>query len=150
MLSWFSRALRALPAAALLAAILPAAAGAQPVPSYAHHEDTITGRISSIRDKWTIEVHDRKGYLDTVRLHQGTVINPTGITLEPGFKVTITGHPAGPVFVANEIDTPYRTVGMIYPYYGYAPYAYYPYTYAPYPYGPVIVPHVWLGFGWRR
>jgi hypothetical protein len=40
-----------------------------------------------------------------VRLHQGTVINPTGITLRPGMRVQIYGfwHRDGS-FEANEID----------------------------------------------
>jgi hypothetical protein len=84
-------------------------------------------------------VHDSKGYMDTVRLHKGTVINPTGIKLEPGFRVTIMGHPAGSVFVANEIDTPYHMVG--YPgYYGY------PYWGYPYYWGPAV--NFGFGFGW--
>lgn len=83
-------------------------------------------------------VHDVRGYLDTVTLHKGTIINPTGIRLEPGFSVTIVGRPSGSVFVADVIDTPYHRVG-------YGPYAY-PY-WGPYPYPPV-----YLGIlgGWGR
>jgi hypothetical protein len=139
----YRRTLQALPALALSAAILPSAAGAQAVPSYARHEESIAGTIASIPDKWTLQVHDRRGYMDTVRLHQGTIINPTGIRLEPGFRVTIMGHADGSAFAASEIDTPYH---LSYPYYGYPYYGYYPYGY--YPYGPVFVPHLWMGFGW--
>ncbi len=39
-------------------------------------------------------------------LHQGTIINPTGLTLEPGMNVTIDGYADGSNFDAMEIDTP--------------------------------------------
>lgn len=150
MKSWVKRALRVFPAAALIAAVIPVAAGAQeqaPIPSYARHVDQIKGTISSVDGAYTLHVRDVRGYVDTVSLHQGTVINPTGIRLVPGFSVTITGHPSGRVFVADEIDTPYHfTPGV-----AYYPYAYYPYGYYPYPY-PYFGPSIFFGFGrgWRR
>jgi hypothetical protein len=103
----------------LCAAIAPLAAGAQ-VPTYARDGgETIHGTIASIDGKYEISVHDDRGYVDRVSLHDGTIINPTGLNLEPGQAVTIEGRAAGATFVANEIDTPYA----IYPY----PYAVYPY-----------------------
>jgi hypothetical protein len=40
-----------------------------------------------------------------VTLHDGTVINPTGITLESGVRVHIWGHWNGNgTFEANQID----------------------------------------------
>lgn len=129
MKSWVIRALRVLTAVALFAALLPGAAGAQEtdqrqgpmIPSYAHPVDTIQGTISRFDGPTTMYVRDAKGYIDRVTLHKGTIINPTGIKLVPGFSVTITGQPDGSAFVANEIDTPYHIVD-VYPY-GY-PYAY--------------------------
>ncbi len=60
-------------------------------------------------------MRDDKGYVDTVPLHQGTIINPTGLTLQPGMDVSVLGYNAGSYFAANEVDTPYT-------YYGGAPY----------------------------
>ncbi len=97
-------------AAALSTAIVPVTALAQ-TPSFAHSpppnsSDVINGTIASINGKYTITVHDDRGFIDDVHLHQGTIINPTGLTLAPGMRVTIFGYNAGSWFEANEIDTP--------------------------------------------
>lgn len=134
------RFLTFLAAAALAGAIAPAAASAQ-VPSYAQNGgDTIRGTIASINGKYNISVRDDRGYVDNVSLHDGTIINPTGLTLAPGELVTIEGQPAGGTFVANEIDTPYN--------YGYAyPVPVYP-AYPAYRFG-VRVGGPGFGFGFR-
>lgn len=87
----------------------------QTLPSYAQPstEQTIKGRISAINNPFSISVNDDKGYIDTVQLHRGTIINPTGLTLEVGMSVTILGYNAGDHFDANEIDTPYAWWGPI-------------------------------------
>jgi hypothetical protein len=114
-----------------------AAAGAQParMPSYASGEEIIRGRIASIDGKYQLQVRDERGFLDRVTLHDGTVINPTGLRLSPGQSVTIMGHNTGKSFAANEVDTPYANYGI--PAYanGYPPYGYgyYPYPYRAYP-----------------
>jgi hypothetical protein len=139
-------ALRALAAsvAASAALALPLVASAQPTyaraPSYAHQEDQIQGRVVSFDGQFALQVHDSRGYVDNVRLHQGTVINPTGLTLRPGMAVSIMGVGRGGVFEANEIDTPY-TYAAGYPY---GPYYGYPY----YGYGPSI--GIGFGFGGGR
>lgn len=103
-------------ALALAGLAWPVAAFAQDsVPSYAHHEEvgpqaTIRGRIASIDDKFHITVRDDRGKTESVQLHQGTVINPTGLTLARGMSVTISGYNAGD-FNANEISTPYTYDG---------------------------------------
>jgi hypothetical protein len=137
MNSWVNRALRAIPAAAvILAFAVPSAGSAQPLPSYASPPgETIKGTISRFDGATTMYVRDVRGYVDKVSLRQGTVINPTGIRLQPGFSVTITGRASGSTFIADEIDTPYHFYGYAYPYYPY----YYGY---PYPY------RLSLGFGW--
>lgn len=83
-------------------------------PSYATHQESIVGTVRSFDGQYTMYVRDQRGYLDRVRLHQGTIINPTGLTLESGMHVTVYGRNAGRVFLADEIDTPYRPG-----YYGY-------------------------------
>lgn len=149
MNSWVTRALRTIPAAAVLLLSLasaPSVALAQgQMPSYAlRHVETIKGTISNFDGQWTMYVRDDRGYIDRVSLHQGTIINPTGIRLSPGFRVTIAGHTAGSTFVADEIDTPYQTYGYAYPYY-------YPYGYYPYPYAVRLgFGWGWGGWGWRR
>lgn len=129
------------------AALVPAAARADDVPSYAHHEETIHGTIVSFDGKYTAYVRDERGFVDRIALHDGTVINPTGLTLEPGQTVTILGRTDGRDFDANEIDTPYQEDGDYAPdpdgaYV--APYDYYP----SYPAYALAYPaFVSLGFG---
>jgi hypothetical protein len=99
-------------AIAAAALITPAIASAQDVPPYASGGDQqIQGTVSSINGTWNITVSDANGYSDSVQLHQGTIINPTGLTLEPGMSVTIDGYPDGSNFDAMEIDTPYQYQG---------------------------------------
>jgi len=106
-------------AAALAVAFAPLAAAAQDdVPSYARPtvvstDETIHGRIRSVDGAFTISVADDRGFIDNVELHQGTIINPTGLTLSPGMSVTIVGYNAGDTFAANEIDTPYTYDGPL-------------------------------------
>ncbi len=124
-------------AAAALAVIVAPSLGLaqQPaaMPTYATPaRETIKGTISGFNGATTMYVRDVRGYVDNVTLHQGTIINPTGIRLQPGYPVAIYGRPSGSTFLADQIDTPFRTV-----------YAY-PYAYPAY-YG---YPAVRLGFGW--
>jgi uncharacterized membrane protein YgcG len=144
MLSINSYAPRLLGAAALAIAglVLPAAApaSAQGYPQYAQPgyqnggEETIHGRIISVDNTWNISVADDRGFVDNVELHQGTIINPTGLTLAPDMTVTIVGYANGPVFEANEIDMPNSYYGAtpVSVYYG-AGWWYpgYPYGYGP-------------------
>jgi hypothetical protein len=136
-------------AAALLLPLGMQAALAQinePVPSYAqpNNEQTIRGRVSAINGTYRITVDDDNGYVDSVQLHQGTIINPTGLTLAVGMNVTITGYNAGSVFEANQIDTPYTYGGPPAPraYYG----GWYPYAYG---YGPAFGLYFGTGFVYR-
>ena len=111
-----------LAAAAVAAAIaaLPAAALAQPSYASPDRSQEISGTVASFDGHDALTVRDAHGYLDNVTLHQGTIINPTGLTLAPGMPVTIYGYAAGPTFDANEIDTPYQTAYLVpaYPYPG--------------------------------
>ncbi len=92
-------------------AVLPDRAWAQGVPSYgrpsAAAEETIHGRIESILGPFAIVVRDDRGFLDSVALRQGTIINPRGLRLAVGMSVTIVGYNAGATFSAIEIDAPY-------------------------------------------
>jgi hypothetical protein len=109
-----------LAATAALTLAAPLAAAAQDVPSYAQTasaDEQIRGRVLSFDGGYDLAVRDERGFVDNIQLHQGTIINPTGITLEPGMIVSVIGFDDGPVLTANEIDTPY-TVDAGIPYYG--------------------------------
>src|SRR5579871_1730856 len=112
--------------AALAALVLaaPVAASAQ-TPSYARQdgEENIHGRVTAFDGGYNLTVRDEKGYTDNVRLHQGTIINPTGLTLAPGMVVSVLGYNSGSFFAANEIDTPYTYYGGV-PWYGGHPWNY--------------------------
>ncbi len=148
-------------AGALATALLvPLAASAQnadqPLPSYARpsyasDEETISGRIASIPGKYDIEVQDDRGFIDHVQLHDGTIINPTGIRLAAGMSVKIAGYNRGKTFAANQIDTPYTSypafaVAPAYPVYPVYP-LYPAYGYGPY-WGGYWGPSINLNFGW--
>ena len=136
---------------------LPIAAAAQTddaaIPSYASppapsNEDVVRGQILAIDGAYNLRVRDDRGFIDAIELHQGTIINPTGLRLAPGMSVTIRGINRGNALDANQIDTPYQTYGAIPAY----PYAYpagsfaYPYGYG-YGYGYGFLPRVSVGFG---
>ena len=131
--------------AAIAAFSLPAAA-ATSLPTYAtgSTDETVRGTIASVNGPYDVSVRDDRGFIDNVTLHQGTIINPTGLTLAPGQKVTILGHANGTAFSANQIDTPYQSYAVGYTYgYGYPYYGGFGYGYRPYPvYG--------VGFGFGR
>jgi len=119
--------------------------GAQSLPSYAEQDETIHGIVSS-SNGYDLSVRDERGFIDKVKLHDGTVINPTGLKLASGQTVTVHGHTQGNVFEANEIDTPYHFR------YAYAPGPYYYPAYGYWGYRPWYGPgyyHVGIGFGWR-
>jgi hypothetical protein len=111
-------------AVAALALFTPLAAQAQGAPSYATQDQAIHGRVVGFDGGYHLSVRDDRGYVDHVQLHQGTVINPTGLTLAPGMVVSIDGYNSGSYFSANEIDTPYEFYGGV-PYYGGYPYWHY-------------------------
>jgi hypothetical protein len=135
--AWASVA--ALGLVATLASSLPALAQ----PSYATHQESIKGTIQSRSGPYTLYVRARNGDLDHVEMHQGTIINPTGLTLEAGMHVTVYGHGAGPVFDANEIDTPYHYTPPIYYYPGGPWYGW------PHPWGWGWGPGWGFGWGWN-
>jgi len=116
-------------AIAALALVTPLAAHAQDLPSYAQpaqasEDEQLRGRIVAFDGAYSLQVRDERGYTDNVQLHQGTIINPTGLTLAPGMIVSILGYNGGEYFAANEVDTPYQFVGG-YPYYAGHPWNYY-------------------------
>jgi hypothetical protein len=100
---------------------------AQDVPSYAEappQDEQVRGRIISFDGAYSLQVKDERGFIDQVQLHQGTIINPTGLTLQPGMTVSILGFNSGSFLAANEIDTPYTFDAGV-PYYAGHPWDYY-------------------------
>ncbi len=133
---------------AAAALFLPVASRAQELPPYATapaQDQQIHGRIESIDGTFNLTVRDDNGYLDAIQLRQGTIINPTGLTLAPGMIVTVIGYSGGSVFNANEIDTPYTYSGPAPTpvYYG-AGWWYPGYAYG---YGPSFSLGIVVGFG---
>jgi len=127
--------------------VLPTIVLAQMPPSYANAEEHIDGTVASVEGPYKIHVHDDRGYADDVTLHEGTVINPTGLKLSAGQRIHVTGRADGGTFDANEIDTPYSIEPPTDEYaYGVDayPYPYYGYSYDYYPYSPFFGG---LGFG---
>jgi hypothetical protein len=113
----------------------PAVAG--DLPSYATNVETIRGTISALTGKYTLTLADERGFTDSVTLHEGTTIQPSGVGLEVGEPVIITGRASGATFLADEIDSDTASDGDngSGPYdYGYAGDSYAPYD-TPYPYG---------------
>jgi hypothetical protein len=96
-------------ATAALTLAAPLGARAQDIPSYAQQpaDEQIRGYVESFDGGYNLAVRDERGFIDNVQLHDGTIINPTGITLEPGMVVSIVGENDGDFLAANEIDTPY-------------------------------------------
>lgn len=89
---------------------------AQPPPAPAYgQQNAIKGTISGFDGQWIVYMHDDKGYTDHITLHQGTTINPTGIKLLEGMRVTIYGNADGPTYQANRVDVAYSPYS---PYYG--------------------------------
>jgi hypothetical protein len=77
---------------------------AAPGPAQASDQETIHGHIASIDDADSLQINDDRGFVDNVKLQQGTIIAPSGSQLQPGMTVTITGVNRGSVFAANRID----------------------------------------------
>jgi len=91
----------------LAALVVPLAALADTLNSAAQSsEQTIHGMIESINGKFNLTVREGRVGLDGVTMHRGTIINPTGLQLKPGMRVTIAGHADGGAFAADEIDAP--------------------------------------------
>ncbi|MGP6157261.1 MAG: hypothetical protein ACLPYS_07100 [Vulcanimicrobiaceae bacterium] len=106
-------------ALAVVALVAPLAAPAQSMPSYARPADMqVRGRVTGFDGHFNLSVRDERGYVDNVRIHPGTIINPTGIMLAPGMIVSLFGNNAGSFFGANEVDTPYAFYGGVPYYYG--------------------------------
>jgi hypothetical protein len=154
--------IRTIAAFAALALIVPMPVLAQDVPSYgqaspsyAAGEETIHGRILDFSGRYDLTVRDERGFVDKIRLHQGTIINPTGVPLSSGMDVSIIGQNVGPYFAANEIDPRYVDTQYVDTQYSdpqyvdtqYVDTQYVPYPGAPYyPAYPYYGPSVDFGF----
>jgi hypothetical protein len=144
----FKKAVSILPFVATLLAIGLAPAttlAAESAPTDVASGDELQGRILGFDGKYTVYLVDKQGKDETVSLHRGTVINPTGIRLEKGFNVTIYGHPDGEAFAAEVINTPYHYVPQVvyeplYPDFGFGPF------YPGFGFGP-FYPGFGFGFG---
>jgi hypothetical protein len=92
--------------AALAVSVLavPVLAVAQPMPGpgggsmMQQDPNHVRGRVDSFDGQYRVVVHGLR-----VRLHQGTVIHPTGATITPGQFVIVRGHWVGNHFDADEV-----------------------------------------------
>jgi hypothetical protein len=85
--------------------LLTFAVGGLPLGAFAQAAaETIHGQIASIDGADALQVNDDRGFVDSVQLQPGAVINPQGTRLAPGMSVTISGVNRGSVFGANRID----------------------------------------------
>lgn len=98
-----SRATAGLLAVLILSPTL--AAADEPLPSYATARETIEGTIVSNDGKYALTLADVRGFMDSVTLRAGTLIEPDGVVLTPGRLVRIIGRADGKTFDADEIDT---------------------------------------------
>ena len=67
---------------------------------------TLCALVSSIDGKYGLTVRDERGALESVTLHQGTIIDPTGFELKAGTPVYIVGSIVRGTFDADRIETP--------------------------------------------
>jgi hypothetical protein len=89
----------------IIVMLLTLAIGAQPLGAVAQSAaETIHGQIASVDGADALQVNDDRGFVDSVQLQPGAVINPRGTRLTPGMTVTISGVNRGSVFGANQID----------------------------------------------
>jgi hypothetical protein len=79
------------------------------VPANADGNETVSGRITWFDGRFDLQIRDDRGFIDNVQLRQGTVINPTGLTLRTGMPVQIRGRNRGFALVAVQIDSPGRS-----------------------------------------
>jgi hypothetical protein len=86
--------------AGFASAAVPATAVAQSMPGGMSANDPyhIYGRVDAFDGKFSVIVHGMH-----VRLHQGTIIHPTGATITPGQFVIVRGHWVGHHFDADEV-----------------------------------------------
>jgi hypothetical protein len=104
-----SRVMKRFLGSAALVAILgvPAGANAASVHAAAKPDTmTIRGVVSAIDGKWTLTVHDDRNFIENIALHPGTVIEPTGLRLEPGMRVSVLGYQDNANFDADKILGP--------------------------------------------
>jgi hypothetical protein len=78
------------------------------VPANADANETVYGHITWFDGRFDLQIRDDRGFIDNVQLHQGTVIDPTGLTLRAGMPVQIRGRNRGSVLAAERIDSPGR------------------------------------------
>jgi hypothetical protein len=116
-------------------------------PSYANDEAHFAGRITAIYGPYDLDVRDSHNYTVRIHLHDGTIINPTGLKLSVGQSIQVHGLKQPSSIEANEIDSPYHMSGYAYgPAYSYPAYWGYGPWYGPW-YGPAL--GIGIGIGWR-
>ena len=109
----FVRAASACAIAMLLAAPVATRADAPAAPSASAEPAQITGTVVDFHGKYGLVVRDERGALVDVVMHQGTVIEPVGLRLERGMRVTILGSAQERTLAANRIVTSYSVRNVV-------------------------------------
>lgn len=89
-------------------ATLPAHASIASAAEVAVAQTQLQGTITEIVGKYDVRVKTARGNIADVTLRQGTIINPSGMTLRPGVRVTVLGSGNADSFAAAQIDTPFH------------------------------------------
>jgi hypothetical protein len=85
---------------------LPVAALADTTGCAGASDQPLHGVITAIHGRYGFAVRGDRGDAESVTLHRGTILNPTGLQLQAGMQVTIAGHPSRGTFAADKIDAP--------------------------------------------
>ncbi|HEV3157204.1 MAG TPA: hypothetical protein VGZ00_07645 [Candidatus Baltobacteraceae bacterium] len=81
---------------------------------------SFSGMVTAFDGKYDLHVQNADGNIREIHLHRGTIISPTGLTLQAGMQVRILGIEDGAVVDAAEVETPYHAIASVSPY---APYS---------------------------
>jgi hypothetical protein len=65
-------------------------------------QNVVTGVVTYFY-RFDMTIQAPNGAVIPVQLHQGTIINPLGVSLQPGMPVTVRGYWANGQFFANRI-----------------------------------------------
>ncbi|HEY0381247.1 MAG TPA: hypothetical protein VGC72_03515 [Candidatus Elarobacter sp.] len=96
------------PRISILAAGALALSVLAPCLASADAQSRLAATVTDFHGKYEIVVRDERGRTVNVKLHPGTIINPAGLRLERGMKLSILGQAADGTFAAGEIDTAYQ------------------------------------------
>jgi hypothetical protein len=90
-------------AGAIASTAAPAAAQYAPYAYGPYQRQNVVNGIVTYFYQFNMTIQAPSGAIIPVQLHQGTIINPLGLSLAPGMPVTVRGYWANGAFFANRI-----------------------------------------------